>query len=178
MYLLGRRELQVARVQTWMERVRQLKSAGEWIEALLLALDHHADIHNKVKFGSSSGGSGGSGGSGSSGGTSSTSSAAAAAAAVATTAAKKHPDDADIADLLMEYVDISLGGETSQAAGVLTFKIIGEVCIDYCASIDRTDMLFGPIFDRFNAANQQATFVELLQPYILDGRLVSLPGKF
>ena len=41
----------------------------------------------------------------------------------------KHPDDADIADLLMEYVDISLGGETSQAAGVLTFKIIGEVCI-------------------------------------------------
>jgi hypothetical protein len=115
LYLLGRRELQVARVQTWMERVLVLKSSGEWIEALLLALDHHAGLHGK-------GGK-----------------------------VARHPDDADIADLLMEYVDISLGGETSTAAvaGVLTFKIIGEVCIDYCASIRRTDMLFGPIFDRY-----------------------------
>ena len=124
LYLLGRRELQVARVQTWMERVRQLKSAGEWIEALLLALDHHSDIHRMTNLQQIHANS-------------------------ATTS--KHPDDADIADLLMEYVDISLGGETSQAAGVLTFKIIGEVCIDYCASINRTDMLFGPIFDRFSA---------------------------
>ena len=29
----------------------------------------------------------------------------------------------------------------------------------------------------FNAAGQQATFVQLLQPYILDGRLVALPAR-
>ena len=128
LYLLGRRELQVARVQTWMERVLVLKSSGEWIEALLLALDHHAGLH-----GSDHGSEGGSGKGGKGG------------------VVARHKDDADIADLLMEYVDISLGGETSTAAvaGVLTFKIIGEVCIDYCASIRRTDMLFGPIFDRY-----------------------------
>ncbi len=167
LYLLGRRELQVARVQTWQERVRQLKSAGDWIEALLLALDRHIEIHGALPA-AKDGGAG--------------SSVAPRGPFV------KHKDDADIADLLMEYVDISLGGsshvaggtssESSSAAGSLGyFKIIGKVCIDYCSSIKRTDLLFSPIFDRFRSAAQDATFVELLQPYIMDGRLTSLPAR-
>ena len=161
LYLLGRRELQVARVQTWIERVNHLKMSGEWIEALLLALDHHSEIHSREITDMESNDE-----------TKTNSHRPADMLLV------KHKDDADIADLLMEYVDISLGHDSSsQAVGSLTYKIIGEVCIDYCARIRRSDLLFGPIFERFHLAKQANTMVELLLPYVMSGDLQSLSPR-
>lgn len=41
LYLLGRQELRAVRVQSWSRRVESLVQAGEWLEALAVALDHY-----------------------------------------------------------------------------------------------------------------------------------------
>ena len=56
------------------------------------------------------------------------------------------------------------------------YEVIGEVAVDYCVHIGRTDILFGTVFDRFAAAGMRDTFLLLLKPYILSDRLRSLPA--
>lgn len=41
LYLLGSQELRAVRVQGWSQRVDSLVQAGEWLEALAVALDHY-----------------------------------------------------------------------------------------------------------------------------------------
>lgn len=41
LYLLGRQEMRAVRVQGWSQRVESLVQAGEWLEALAVALDHY-----------------------------------------------------------------------------------------------------------------------------------------
>ncbi|RLN59997.1 hypothetical protein BBJ28_00001358 [Nothophytophthora sp. Chile5] len=96
-----------------------------------------------------------------------------------------------VADLLMEYVRLAIAnapGSTSAATGELGLSKIGMkldlakshyqmlagVCIEYCALIGRTDLLFGEIFTRFKEAGKLGVFVELLEPYILSEKLRSL----
>jgi hypothetical protein len=62
--------------------------------------------------------------------------------------------------------------DTSQAlVNVGHYNLIASVCIDYCVAISRTDLLFGPIFDRFQREGRLSVFLELLEPYILNDKL-------
>ncbi|KAG1708619.1 hypothetical protein DVH05_022246 [Phytophthora capsici] len=96
-----------------------------------------------------------------------------------------------VADLLMEYVRLAIAnapGSTAAAGGELSLNKIGMkldlakshyqmlagVCIEYCALIGRTDLLFGEIYTRFKDANKLSVFVELLEPYILSEKLRNL----
>ncbi|KAE8894331.1 hypothetical protein PF005_g2638 [Phytophthora fragariae] len=96
-----------------------------------------------------------------------------------------------VADLLMEYVRLAIAnapGSTAAAGGELSLNKIGMkldlakshyqmlagVCIEYCALIGRTDLLFGEIYTRFKEANKLSVLVELLEPYILSEKLRSL----
>ena len=45
LYFLSHSDLQVAKLEKWTDRIRTLKNEGEWIEALLLGLEHYAFIH-------------------------------------------------------------------------------------------------------------------------------------
>jgi hypothetical protein len=87
-------------------------------------------------------------------------------------------DDLIVADLLMEYVDISLGNDQgaadSDARG--PYRIVAEVCLDYCTSIKRDDLLFGPIYNRFIAMKHEQVFLEVMEPYILADRLQHVPA--
>ncbi|KAF4324050.1 hypothetical protein BBO99_00002310 [Phytophthora kernoviae] len=96
-----------------------------------------------------------------------------------------------VADLLMEYVRLAIAnapGSTAATSGELGLNKIGMkldlakshyqmlagVCIEFCALIGRTDLLFGEIFTRFKEANKLSVFVELLEPYILSEKLRNL----
>ncbi|TDH68280.1 hypothetical protein CCR75_004472 [Bremia lactucae] len=96
-----------------------------------------------------------------------------------------------VADLLIEYVRLAIAnapGSTAAAGGELSLNKIGMkldlakshyqmlagVCIEYCALIGRTDLLFGEIYTRFKDANKLSVLVELLEPYILSEKLRSL----
>ena len=75
--------------------------------------------------------------------------------------ASRNLDDQIIADLLMDYVEIGLSRDvTTEVPWTPTAQkrsssrhgpaqIVCEVCIDYCTSINRADLLFGPIYERF-----------------------------
>jgi Golgi CORVET complex core vacuolar protein 8 len=79
------------------------------------------------------------------------------------------------------------------------FSLIGSVCLDFCVVVNRHDILFGEVYDRFIAAtkvwtvlctrfvwfgfrpvnrsalDQTHIFLELLEPYVLNDKLTSLP---
>ncbi|CCI47046.1 unnamed protein product [Albugo candida] len=91
-----------------------------------------------------------------------------------------------VVDLLIEYVHLAISNspgakdmETTKKKKQLDlakshYQMLAGVCIEYCAIIDRTDLLFGEIFRLFSENQQNATFIELLEPYILSNRLCGL----
>lgn len=102
-----------------------------------------------------------------------------------------------VADLLMEYVRLAIANApattTATTATTTTttfsgfnktglkldlakshYQMLAGVCIEYCAIVGRTDLLFGEIFTRFKEAGKSDVFVELLEPYILSEKLRSL----
>ncbi|GLE02031.1 hypothetical protein PINS_up010869 [Pythium insidiosum] len=93
-----------------------------------------------------------------------------------------------VADLLMEYVRLAIANAPSSSTGGSSigrsqskldlskshYQMLAGVCIEYCAIIGRTDLLFGEIFKRFQDAGKTDVFVELLEPYILSDKLRTL----
>lgn len=97
-----------------------------------------------------------------------------------------------VADLLMEYVRLAIANAPASASTGTSappvwsksglkldlakshYQMLAGVCIEYCAIIGRTDLLFGEIFNRFKEAGKADVFVELLEPYILSEKLRSL----
>jgi vacuolar protein sorting-associated protein 8 len=77
-----------------------------------------------------------------------------------------------VGDLLIEYVDKALAGGVGEGGGY--FETLGGVCIDYCITVERTDLLFNEIFSRFCGVGRGGSCLELLEPYILNDRLPRL----
>jgi hypothetical protein len=57
------------------------------------------------------------------------------------------------------------------------WSLVASICIDYCVTINRTELLFGEVFDCFMrlGGHRLAGFLEQLEPYVLNGRLRLLP---
>ncbi|XP_033629373.1 vacuolar protein sorting-associated protein 8 homolog [Asterias rubens] len=86
-----------------------------------------------------------------------------------------------ILELLFTYVDVSMKhGPVRGAIHLLEehFQKVVPVCVDYCQTLDRRDILFGPIYDRFQQDSiAKGVFLECLEPYILNDTLTSItPG--
>ena len=169
LYFLSRSDLCVAKLQKWTEQIKVLKDNGEWIEALLLGLEQYNFIHagesrkmaqirwNRILFGDNGN-------------------------------ASRNLDDQIIADLLMDYVEISLSrdittevqwtpaAQKKSSSRHGPTQIVCEVCIDYCTSINRADLLFGPIYERFVRIGAESVFLELLEKYILRDRVSYVPA--
>eukprot|EP00943_MAST-04B_sp_MAST-4B-sp1_P009275 g9275.t1 len=181
LYFLSHSDLRVAKLEKWTDRIRTLKNQGEWIEALLLGLEHYAYVHAddedngenddgngaEIKLGNND-------------------------SHCIENNSKTKMDDRIIADLLMDYVEISLSEDISSASSSLhnsesdnnatstrqhgPTHIVCEVCMDYCTSIKRNDLLFGPIYERFVNTKQEYIFLELLEKYILCDRVSYVPA--
>jgi hypothetical protein len=65
--------------------------------------------------------------------------------------------------------------DAHRSAADTHFILVAAVCIDFCVTIRRVDLLFGDIFDAFAEVNREAAFLEQLEPYILHERLGVLP---
>lgn len=56
---------------------------------------------------------------------------------------------------------------------------MGEKCISICLDIERTDLIFGPIFSRFGVSQELLEmFLTILEKFILDKRLKDIPKFF
>jgi hypothetical protein len=85
-------------------------------------------------------------------------------------------------------VDLLTGGHTVQKTDRHYMRILGGTCIAYCISINRLDVLFGDIAEKFRlhfpfqfggsgtpVSIGTELFLELLEPYILLDQLTTVP---
>ncbi|KAG5183612.1 Golgi CORVET complex core vacuolar protein 8-domain-containing protein [Tribonema minus] len=54
------------------------------------------------------------------------------------------------------------------------FQMLAGVCAEYCVVTERADVLFGEVLERFKEAGYTQTFLETLEPYVLEERLHTL----
>ncbi|CAK7348627.1 unnamed protein product [Dovyalis caffra] len=168
-YILGPTHLIVSRLLPWKERIQVLRSAGDWMGALNMAMTlYDGQAHGVVDLPKS-------------------------------LDAVKEAIMPYLVELLMSYVDevfsyISVAfcnqiGKVEQQDDSKTgsnsvhseikeqFTRVGGVAVEFCVHIKRTDMLFDEIFSKFVSVRHRDTFLELLEPYILRDMLGSLPPE-
>ncbi|XP_074334037.1 uncharacterized protein LOC141671649 isoform X2 [Apium graveolens] len=165
-YVLGPKQLTLSRLLPWKERIEVLRKSGDWIGALNMAISlYNGATHGVIDF----------------------------------------PRTADevnntvmpyLVELLLSYVDevfsymsVAFGNqigkldqlEDSSTSGSVRSEIeeqftrVGGVAVEFCVHIKRTDILFDEIHSRFVSVQHNDTFLELLEPYILNDKLGSLP---
>ena len=85
-----------------------------------------------------------------------------------------------IAGFVLRYAELALlqGGKTSLATTAHLqshYQLVSSVCLEYCFACANLQLLFGGVYDVFVKARLQLHFLELLEPYILQGELRALP---
>ncbi|XP_064646589.1 vacuolar protein sorting-associated protein 8 homolog isoform X2 [Lineus longissimus] len=86
---------------------------------------------------------------------------------------------AKMLDLLQNYVDISMTKNLPERGKMEEleeyYQNVVPICVDYCLTLGRTDVLFGEIYVRFSMDQiAKSTFLECLEPYIITDRLTSV----
>ncbi|CAN6852971.1 unnamed protein product [Brassica oleracea var. botrytis] len=168
-YILGTARLVISRLLPWKERVDVLRRGGDWMGAFNMAMSlFNGQAHGVVDL-------------------------------PKTVDAIREAIAPSLAELLLSYVDevfsyitiafssqIEKNGVTNEPnSGTNNVNLeieeqynrVGGVAVEFCAHINRMDLLFDEIFSRFVAVQQRDTFLELLEPYILKDMLGSLPPE-
>ena len=168
--LLCQEELMSVSIVGARPRILALENDGEWLESLALALDHYENTiksqedrrRNPKGYKDLS----------------------------------KHPglrnsdnrteDEEWIAKLLIRYVNIAVENAPEKTTDFKLspdvrqpridlarshFQMLAGVCVEFCVVTKRLDLLFGPIFRRFHAADVLSVFLDVLEPYILNDKL-------
>ena len=150
MFLLGLEGVSCARILSWVDRLKALVRAEEWLEALMLALDFY-EGH-----------------------------ACAVVGLPRDTHALRELLEPHVKELMMTYMDNAIsessgiGDNTAHCAG------IASVCIDYCIQLScDSDLHFGNellglVFQKFTGAGHAGLFLELLEPHIMSDNLTTL----
>ncbi|KAK6097241.1 hypothetical protein MT418_002866 [Batrachochytrium dendrobatidis] len=77
--------------------------------------------------------------------------------------------------LILNYVSMSLSSyDPSANEDLSTYERVTETTFDTCIAIDRLDLLFGEVYDHYVDSGVDHVFVESLEPYVLNERIVSI----
>ncbi|XP_052813444.1 vacuolar protein sorting-associated protein 8 homolog isoform X3 [Mya arenaria] len=150
LFVLGSKAVHVFTVRNWKERIDVLVQEQKYQDALALALSFY---ENKAK----------------------------AIVGLSGPSQKKKEIVADLMlDLLFEYVDLSMTQLCPDKGKIEEleeyYMNIVPVCVEYCLHLNKMDILFGRIYERFSMDMiAMGTFLECLEPYILDDRLRVMP---
>ena len=169
--VLCREEVRRVSIVSARRRISSLEEDGEWLEALALALDHYEstvtsqedrrrdqtglkDLSRHPEF-----------------------------------SAAKSEDEEWIAKLLMRYINLAVDNAPDSSGGQKVdylstgglptaldlaqshFQMLAGVCVEFCVVTKRLDLLFGPIFRRFQSAGYTSVFLDVLEPYVLSDKL-------
>ncbi|KAL4217419.1 Vacuolar protein sorting-associated protein 8 [Mactra antiquata] len=150
LFLLGTKTVHVYSLRTWRERIEVLVNESRYQDALALALSFY---EGKAK----------------------------AVVGLSGPSLKKKEVVADLMlDILFQYVDLSMTQYCPEKGKIEEledyYQVIVPVCVEYCLHLDRMDILFGRIYERFGADMIAiGTFLECLEPYIINDKLRSMP---
>ncbi|ESO93558.1 hypothetical protein LOTGIDRAFT_215952 [Lottia gigantea] len=150
LFTLGTKTVSVYNIRSWNERIDVLVKQNKYHEALSLALSFY---DGKAK-----------------------------AVVSLTSSSSKRRDIVShlILELLFDYVDLSMTKLCPDKGKIEAleeyYQEIVPVCVDYCLHLNRTDVLFGRIYERFGEdIIAKGTFLECLEPYILNDKLCAIP---
>lgn len=169
--VLCREEIKCIAIVSARRRISSLEEDGEWLEALALALDHYENtvVSQEDKRRDPSG----------------------------RKDLSRHPefsgpkseDEEWIAKLLMRYINLAVDnapessrtqvsqyspggrGQPSIDLAQSHFQMLAGVCVEFCVTTRRLDLLFGSIFRRFQSVGYTAIFLDVLEPYVLSDKL-------
>ncbi|XP_077997967.1 vacuolar protein sorting-associated protein 8 homolog isoform X1 [Glandiceps talaboti] len=84
-----------------------------------------------------------------------------------------------ILDLLFTYVDLSLTQQCPERGTIEVlehhFQEVVPLCVEYCLTLQKTDILFSTLYEKFSEDTiAKGVFLECLEPYILNDKLVSI----
>ncbi|CAE1274106.1 VPS8 [Acanthosepion pharaonis] len=148
--VLGTESVTVFSLRSWIERIDVLVKQNKHREALALALSFY---EGKAK---------------------------AVVGLMGSTKKKKCVVKDMMLNLLFEFVDLSMTQFCPEKGKIEEledyYQGIVPVCVDYCLCLECVDILFGRIYDRFGMdVIARGTFLECLEPYILNDKLNSIP---
>lgn len=77
--------------------------------------------------------------------------------------------------LLRDYLLVMAAAkDSSRPNSAGHWAVVASACIDFCSTVKRTDLLFGPVYDAFVTAEETAVLLLALEPYIRAGKLDTL----
>ena len=141
------------------EQVSSLEDGGQWLEALALALDHYEStiqIQEDRQRNTTRG------------------------TMPHTDNSFLSKDEIWMAELLMRYLLLAIDNapepemySTNKRLNLAQshFEMLSGVCLEYCVTMKRVDLLFGPIFRCFYEARYINVFLDVMETYILNDRL-------
>lgn len=78
--------------------------------------------------------------------------------------------------LLRDYLLVmtTSNGNDGDKSSSVHWAIVASVCIDYCTTVKRVDLLFSIVYDAFVSVDATRSFLMSLEPYIRNGKLETL----
>ena len=149
LFLLGFNDLWWGSLTNWADRLLALMNVGDFIAAIRLATRYYAGHGEKMTIGL--------------------------------------PEDSQarttmVGEKLFEMMTASLRyafGKNQQAGNETVEKPqlmeLAEACIAACLATDDTDFLFDEVFSWYDDHEQGSLFMDALEPYILDSRIITMP---
>ncbi|VDI73687.1 vacuolar protein sorting-associated protein 8 [Mytilus galloprovincialis] len=150
LFILGTKTVHLYTLRSWRERIDVLAKQNKYQDALALALSFYEGNAKAV-------------------------------VGLTGSSAKRKQIVADLMlDMLFDYVDLSMTTLCPEKGKMEEleeyYMTIVPVCVDHCLYLNRTDILFGRIYERFSEDMiAMGTFLECLEPYILGDKLMSIP---
>ena len=146
--LLGNGSVVVVKVMTWSDRVDALIAAGQWIDALALALDFY-DGQAKAAIG-----------------------------LPRDPRQLRNRLRDQVVDYVVQYVTAALLPSSHPNGRVdrVQLRVIGGCAMEYSMTIGRMDLIFTDIYAKFASLGATDVLCELLEPYILNDYMDAMVG--
>jgi hypothetical protein len=149
LFLLGFNDVSIGSLSNWADRLLALMEAGDFIAAIRLATSYYTGEAETLTIGLPE---------------------------------EDAPRQAVVRERLLEMISASLKyafGQNQQAGPVQLqtpqLKDLAKACISACVSVDDSDFLFDDVYSWYDENNEPQVFLDELEPYIIDGRVTSLP---
>ncbi|KAB5549926.1 Golgi CORVET complex core vacuolar protein 8-domain-containing protein [Coniochaeta sp. 2T2.1] len=148
LFLLGFNDVSIGALSNWADRLIALMEHGDYIAAIQLATTYYTGDADKLTIGL--------------------------------------PEDTDlrhsmVQDKLMEIMGASLKYAFGQRqknkaeANDQHLQELAEVCFTACQSVSDMDFVFDEMYEWYEDAGVEGIFLEVLEPYILDGTITAVP---
>ena len=141
------------------QQISSLEEGGQWLEALALALDHYESSIQSQEDGLRTSPKG---------------------VISHLDNSLLSEDEIWMAELLMRYLLLAIDNapepesiSTNKRLNLAQshFEMLSGVCLEYCVTMKRLDLLYGPIFRCFYEARYINVFLDVMETYILNDRL-------